>query len=1144
MSTLEITYNSFINRISGVTKKDILLKLFQKALLFISAFVLLALLLTGLEAIFGFSSPARKIIFYAFFSSLSAAIVLILINTLLNYKDISKPRKINSYAKQIGSHFPDIKDNLLNALQVYTYTKKGRHIFSTSLAAETIKQVDEKSRKFDFKSIISFKKANPFILFFSFSLLLFTLLLFTLPSLLNASGRLVNYNYTFIENTLGVAYEVSPGNIEIPKGESVEVYSKVLFNDPNYSTAKINLCTKTITNDGIEISSSNSEIESSGTNEFKSTIKSINSNTIYWFEYKGIKSSSYTITITARPVIKSTKITVYPPAYTRLPSREIDGTEIVTIAGSKIYVQVESSDELEKSFLQFSSGSNLQVEISDKTATGTFSASSNGTFKIFLENKKGLTNQNVPEYTMRVIPDEYPAISIVEPEDSKSVQGLKDIVIRSRISDDFGFTKLRIAYKLSKSKFGPVDKDFHYIDVPFINKDATGVEVPYAWNLSSLNLGTEDEVEYFAEVYDNDAVSGPKMTRSEIKKLVYPSLEALMDKTEKTKEEIEKSLNDALEDAMELKKELDEIKEKLETNPEELGLNDPKKNEELQKKIENIQNQFSNTEKKMNDLMNDLKNQNQVSQETLEKYMELQQLFKKIDSKELRDMMAKLQETLKNFNKQQLEEAMKNFKFDEEAFKKAMEKTMELLQKILNEQKFGELTQTLDDITKKQDALKNETEQTDKNDRQKMNEESKTQDQLKKELQDFQKQTKELTENMNKLDKNDQVSKELQKMLAEMMKKMLEQKMENSSKNLQDGKKNESMQQQKELSEELNKFNMQMQQQLESMLNSANMQAMKKMMEYLERLQKMSAEQQELKEKSEELDKNSPGDEYKQNQKEQQKLQNDLSGLIDEMMAMGEQMGMNPMMSKNLGDAYNDMQNATEKLGKKEGPSANKFQGSAKENLDKAIERMQQMCQNGMSGKGNKPSSSLQQLLQMLQQMIQRQQALMQKMDGMGLNGNQGKLNQEQMAEMQRMAQEQETIKKNLQQLNEEFKKEQEKEGKKLLGNLEEVQKDMMEVLKDMQDGNITPETRKRQEKILSRMLDFQLSAREKDFEQRRESRPGKNFERSSPPEVVISRPNIINGINQDALILQQDNFSEDYETLIQKFKEKLKQVK
>jgi len=53
----------------------------------------------------------------------------------------------------------------------------------------------------------------------------------------------------------------------------------------------------------------------------------------------------------------------------------------------------------------------------------------------------------------------------------------------------------------------------------------------------------------------------------------------------------------------------------------------------------------------------------------------------------------------------------------------------------------------------------------------------------------------------------------------------------------------------------------------------------------------------------------------------------------------------------------------------------------------------------------------------------------------------------------------------------------------------------MMEVIKDLQNNNITPETKKRQEKILSRMLDFQLSQREKDFEQKRESRPGNNFE-------------------------------------------------
>jgi hypothetical protein len=72
-------------------------------------------------------------------------------------------------------------------------------------------------------------------------------------------------------------------------------------------------------------------------------------------------------------------------------------------------------------------------------------------------------------------------------------------------------------------------------------------------------------------------------------------------------------------------------------------------------------------------------------------------------------------------------------------------------------------------------------------------------------------------------------------------------------------------------------------------------------------------------------------------------------------------------------------------------------------------------------------------------------------------------------------------------------------------------------------------------------MLDFQLSQREKDFEQRRESRPGKNFERSSPPEIVISKPNLIDGINQDALEIQKENYTEDYEILIQKYLEKIK---
>jgi hypothetical protein len=677
MSNLELTYNSFISRISETGRKDVLFKLTKNILLTLTSFVVLALVLVSLEAAFEFSSNIRKVMFFGYISAFAASFVMILIFAYSGYKELVKPAKVSRYARRIGSHYPEIKDNLLNAIQIYDYTKRNDHMFSQELAAETINQVNEKSKPYNFSQVVSHKKNLPFIYSLAFAALLFTSLMVLFPGTFQAAGnRLVNYNFTFVDNTLGIAYDVKPGNMEIAKGENVEVLAKIMFNDPNYKTEEISFNTKTVTNDGIEISSNSEKVTASNLNEFKASLKNVSSNTIYWFEYKGIKSSAYNITITNRPIIKTTKITVYPPAYTKLPSRTVEGTEISTIAGSRIYVEVEASDDLTKSFIQFSGGTPFGMELNGKTATGSFTASSNGTFKLSVIkdfNGKELSNTNSPEYQVRVHADEYPKISIIEPDNGEvNVQGVKDLLVRSRVSDDFGFTKMRLGYKVVKSKFGPADKDYRFADIPVKNTDATGLEVPYVWNLSNLNLGTEDEVEYFVEVYDNDGVSGPKMARSEVRRLIYPSLEALLNKTEKTKEDVEQQLKTAFEDAMDLKKELDEIKEQMEKNPEEMGLNDPKKNQEMQQKMENIQQNLSQTQQKLDDLMKELQQNSQVSKETLDKYMELQKLFQKIDSQELRDALKKLQEAMKNLNKDELKEAKKNFKIDEENFKKSI----------------------------------------------------------------------------------------------------------------------------------------------------------------------------------------------------------------------------------------------------------------------------------------------------------------------------------------------------------------------------------------------------------------------------------------------------------------------------------------
>jgi len=85
----------------------------------------------------------------------------------------------------------------------------------------------------------------------------------------------------------------------------------------------------------------------------------------------------------------------------------------------------------------------------------------------------------------------------------------------------------------------------------------------------------------------------------------------------------------------------------------------------------------------------------------------------------------------------------------------------------------------------------------------------------------------------------------------------------------------------------------------------------------------------------------------------------------------------------------------------------------------KPQKKLSQMCQNGKSGKnGKKPGNSLDQLLNALQQNDTEAAKLK---PANGNMGNEGKMSQEQMAEMQKLAGEQQTMQKNLQQLNEEF---------------------------------------------------------------------------------------------------------------------------
>lgn len=1148
-SQADTIYVKFEEKLTKVYKKEILFNLFKWLVSSSVSFIALAFILIILESIFHFRSGVRTFFYFGFILSAVTTYTYILINYILKRTGVIKPLDVVNYSGKVGNKFSHIKDSLKNSLSLYKILKNKQNVnskFSNELILANLVKAEENTKSTNLTNYISFIKLKKIIVTFVISVFAFALSLLIFQSTLFASfNKIINYKYNFINNEYGIAFEITPGNVDTYAGSNVSVNIKVTSNKEDLKIDEIDFYTNEVTKDGAVISSDSKTLKTLNGNYFSTTINAINNDQVYYAEYKGIKSDEYKLSIAEYPIIKSFFVTVYPPEYTSLPQKKQNENEgeIYCIEGSKIFIELNSSRTLSSAQIKFNENL-INLSVDGDKASGSFVANANGTYKIILKDKDGRVNRNSAVYNIKILNTNPPQITIVEPSDENyELKGEKQILLRARISSDFGFSRLTLGFRKSNSN-STASSQFRIVDVPLVNVNATSVEVPYLWNISEIKLRSSDVVEYYMEVTDKSG----KSAKTNIRTLRYKSYSEMLKESEKYSKDIQANLKAIYENIKDLQNEFSEYR-KDNKNTEELGLNDPKKREQLNNQMNDLQNKMNDVQNKIDQGMNEMQQKNMLSQKTLEQYMKLQEMFNKLNTPQFREMLKKLQDALKKNNPDLFRQELKNNNFDEEAFKKQIEKIMELMKKIENLQKFGELTQKLDDITKKQEELKKETEKTDKNQSDKMNTLAYKQSGLKDELQNFKEDLKKLVDELSK-SKDEMSPEDLKKLQDKLSKKKTDSKMRKSSSELLKGDKNSSEDTQDDIMNDLNEMNDDMQDALQNAMDTQEM--MKKMMNQMKEIQKnleqLSKDQQDLKEETDDIEKND-GKEFNDKKNKQRDLQQRLTKDINDLMDLTKSgMQITPELGKELGNAYNKMDKASNDLGQNDKPNATSNQSKAKESLDKSADMLgkmiQQMEQQGKNGNQKGNSGRMSMLMSQLAKLIGMQEGVngqMQKLGENGKNGKDGKdgkseLSPDAKGEMDRLRIQQEQIAKSLEQLNEEFQKEKERTGEKLLGNLNEVVKEMKEAIKDMSDYNVDDKTVERQNRILSRMLDAQLSQREKDFEQKRESRPGENYVRTSPPEIVISGPNSINAFKEDFLRLQKEGFTEDYEELITRY--------
>jgi len=1090
--------------------------------------VAFSLILIGLlELEFYFPSPVRKLIFYFTSLTLVLSFSFYVLPPILKILGLIRSKDDFELARFVWAKYPEIGDKLIDALQIYEQKFNPKAPYSIELIDSAFTQLANEILKVEWDKIDS-SKPNRKLLTSFLILGVFVLTFSSLPELRNSFIRILNYDKKFIKPE-DYIIKVEPGDTTIAKGANVKIKIYAIpqkLNLPSPSEIELYLAQEGVKN--FELKKVKSDKFFTG--KFEYEIYNIRTSVEYFVKLKDLKTEKFKIDVIDKPVVKLLKIKLSYPSYTGFMPIYLEDNfgDITAISGTIARFEVLSNKVLDSAKIVFNDGTVSNLFVSGSTARGEIKLLKSGTYHIELKSKDGLKNEQPVEYKISIIQDEYPKVQILSPEKSIDISRDMQVGILARISDDFGFTKLKLAYKLSFSRYIKAWDEFKFIEIP-INKTLKEQEVPYLWDLSDLELAPDDVVSYYLEVFDNDIVSGPKPARTEIYTIRFPSLNEILSQVEQTQSEIYQDIKDIFEMAKKLRQEMDEVEKDLKKGTLKPDWQRQQQIQNIAKQYEELQNKIKETSQKLQDLVQKMEENRLISPETLEKYIELQKLLNQLDIPELKELMRRFEQAMQNINPDLIRQALEKFQFSEENFRRSIERTLNLLKRIQVEQKLNEILKQTEQLIEKQEELRKKTAQVNPENKAQLKQLSDEQKELKEDMEKLEENLENLKEKMKEF-KNEMPLDSLEKILNEMKERRFGEKFERAGERIMSGNLKEATQMQFELSQGLMQMQSGLQTLQQQLMQNQQRQIISKMQKIQKDLLTLSKEQEEIKHETQKSTQGSSR--LRELAREQMDLLSGLNSVANEMIELSQKtFAITPDMGKEIGSALMNMHRAIESLSARDNLGASSFQNEAMNSLNKAIiqlgNAMQAMMQGGAGG-------GLQFLLQQLNQLAMQQ---------LGLNQATQELMQQlslqQQAEMARLAAQQELIRKSLQELM----KEAETSGNRsrILGDLNKIAEEMKEVVSDLESGNLNEETIRKQDRILSRLLDAQRSIHERDFEKRRESRPGQNITRQSPAELKLDEEK--EKIFQDLLRSIRENYHKDYEALIKKYLELLRSL-
>ena len=1052
-------YDLLIAKINEFTQKFYLNKLLRGSI-YAAATILGLYLILFVVIYYTYPSVTTKtLLFFAFILVSLIAISFWIVKPALSYFKLSKTISVEQASVLIGNHFFNVKDRLLNTLQL-----KALADVSPQNSALILAGIDQKIsdlRPIPFSNAINLKENKKHIKYILLPLAIILLIGLISPAILReGTNSFIKYNEEILPKA-PFQFKVLNKNLNITQGDDL--------------TLKLALTGDEFPQDiYVEDGANTYKLEKENISRFTYTFKNIQKNKSLRFSGGGFNSSTFIVDVKPKPSLLNMTAKVTYPKYLNRTNEVINNAgDLLIPEGTKITWEFKTENSENLAFILQNQPYNLKVE--NDLANFTSTLKNNSNYRVVPKNN-AVSNRDSLTHQIVVIKDQFPSINVVETADSLSTKAL---YFSGSIADDYGFSSLKFKYNIKQ------DGKLVALQSRNITIKNNVLENAFfhLWNLNELNVKPGQVLEYFFEVADNDGVNGAKVSRSEVKTYQVPTQQQVAEKLAEGSEALKKKMDATIKLAQKIEKDSKKLTQDL-LDKKQLTFEDKKQIEQLlekQKELENAlkdikdQNNKNNLQKQENNALND---------ELKEKQKQIDDLFNNVLDEKTKDLLKKLQQLMEQNNKDLTKEELSKMQMDNKTLKNELDRILELYKQLEFEQNLQNKIDRLEEMAKQQQELSKQI----KDNNAAVNDIKNKQDQLNKDFKDLQKELAQLQE------KNEQLEKPNDFKNPEEETKEIEKNQQESKEELNKNDKQKAAQKQQKAGEQMQQLAQKMkenQQQGEEEESKTNAEELRRL---LENLLSTSFEQEKVMLALRRMANNDPA--YVPNVQQQNTIKDNMKTIADSLFSLSKRVPqIESTVNAEVEKINFNINKAIDFLGDRRTAEANRSQQFAMTSLNnlalmmnEALEQMQNAQKNAKAGKGKKGKQSMKDLQKMQEQLNQRMQNARDKMQK---EGNMGTVSKGQMSqEFAKMAQQQQMIREAMQKIN----SQENKDGKGSLGNLNQLADEMKKTENDLVNKRITEETMNRQKNLNTKLLDADKAQREQDEDSKRESNAAKEF--------------------------------------------------